>query len=974
MIPLKIIKITNLMYNMKKVVVIIMLILLAYCVGIGQNLEQSFSAPPHSAKPWIYWFWMSGHVTREGIKKDIEMILKAGIGGVLIMEAKHHILPDGPIKYSSDEWYALKKYVAEEAGRLGIEVTSHVCEGWSATGGPWVTPDKAMKILAFTETFVESSGKNIKLTLDRPNKKSEFYKDIRVLAFPTRKESFKIKDWHLKGLHYKPQHLRIYRLPYDTRSAPSDDKIQPDQIIDLTIQMKKDGTINVRLPKGKWTLLRMGYSNSPQKNRPATKRATGFEIDKFDRSAVDLHWNALIKRILNKTNLNTSNRLNALLIDSYEAVYQNWTNGFEEQFKVRCGYDLTPWIPCLAGYVVKSLDMSERFLWDFRKVCAELMAENYYGYIAEKCHANDLQLMIETYGTGVFDDFEVAKIPDIPMGEFWFRRPEAWHEWSTKLASSAAHITGKHIVGAESFTSSGADAAFHSHPYALKPKGDHYFTEGLNRMIFHCWVHQPWNDSVKPGMTMAPHGIQLHRNNTWVPQGKEYFDYLSRCQFMLQQGQFCADFLYVFPEDHPNTSARRNDIYPTIPQGYDYDVTNCKTLRTLTVKNGLIITPSGMSYKHLIVPYNRMQSSYDEQQRNEGSDISYPRNQMRYTPETISEIDRLVKNGASILAPRPASSPSLTDYPKCDQVVGNIANDLWGKGKILPPENIADICKRLPPDFESSEIDGIKYIHRKTNDAEVYFVTNRHLAKRTIKTTFRISGKMPEFWDPKTGKISTANNWRMTENGRTEIDLEMAPAGSVFIVFREPTGKKKHSDPKPEPQVFATIGGNWLVTFDPEYGPEEPVVFRYLDEWNNHENQLIKYYSGTATYKKKFIIADISQPVYLDLGNVEFMAHLKINDNDLGLLWKPPYQIEITKALKKGENELEIEVTNSWVNRLIGDEQLEALDLSKFPSWLSEGKPIPMSSKRKTYITHQYYKANDPLVPSGLMGPVQLKR
>ncbi|WP_147676483.1 glycosyl hydrolase [Algibacter pacificus] len=958
---------------MKKINLVFMLIVSMHFLTGAQNIEQDFKNPPDSAKPWVYWFWMSGHVTKEGIKQDLEMMSKVGIGGVLIMEVRHHILPDGPVKFSSDEWFALKKYVAEEAGRLGIEVTSHVCEGWSATGGPWVTPEKAIKILTFTEKLVESSGTSMNIMLERPYKKHEYYKDLQILAFPATKGAFKIKDWHVKGLHYKSEHLRLYRLPTDTRTVAADDIVQPEQVIDLTGQMKEDGTLNVRLPKGEWMVLRMGYTNSPETNKPATAAGRGLEIDKFDRSAVDLHWNALIEPLIKASNEGQDNVLRALEIDSYEVAYQNWTKGFEKEFKARCGYDLEPWTPCLAGYVVKSLELSERFLWDFRKVCADLMAENYILYFREKANANNLQLMFEPYGTSVFDGFEMAKIPDIPMGEFWYRRPEAWHEWSTKLASSAAHITGKKVVAAESFTSTREDAAFHATPYSIKPTGDHYFTEGLNRMIFHAWAHQPWNENVKPGMTMAPHGIQLHRNNTWVPKSKEYFEYLSRCQFMLRQGEFCADFLYIFPEDYPNTTARRKDIYPVIPPGYDYDVTNSKTLADLSVKNGRIYTSSGMIYKHLIVPYNRPHSSTDDKKRSAGSDIPYPRNSMRFTPETLHEINRLVKSGASVLSPPPVSSPSLVDYPNCDEVVEKMTKELWESGLITAPEAIADVCKNLSPDFESSETNGIKYIHRKTENADIYFVANRQLAERKITATFRVSGKIPELWDASTGEITSATNWKITEDGRTKIVLNMAPAGSVFVVFQKLTDKKKYNNPKPELREFATLEGPWEITFDPAYGPKKPVTFRYLDEWNNNDNSLIKYFSGSATYKKKFVVNEMNKPVYLDLGDVHFMARVKLNGSDLGLLWKPPYRIEITKALKMGENEVEIEVTNSWINRLIGDEKLERLDLKKVPTWLNEGKPIPNTSKRKTFITHRHYTAKDPLVPSGLMGPVQLK-
>ncbi|MCX7011881.1 MAG: glycosyl hydrolase [Candidatus Sumerlaeota bacterium] len=750
-------------------VVIALLALVAGVVGAAEDIEQGFAHPPDSARPQAWWHWMNGNVSREGVTADLEWMKRVGIGGVHAFHVANGI-PSGPVAYLSDEWRAIMKYAIGEADRLGLEVCLHNCAGWSSSGGPWITPEFSMQTVVWSDTPAHGP-KRLSIQLPQPKSKEDYYRDIAVLAFPTPAgergggEGFRIQEW--KG---KAGFARVNCPPLDSSEVKPDDVIARGKIVDLSARMDATGTLDWEVPAGDWTIVRFGHTSTGATNHPAPPEGQGLECDKLSAAGADLAWRNTMQKVVDDAGPLAGKTFTTVLIDSYEVGSQNWTREFPAQFLQRAGYDLTPFLPAVTGRVVDSLEVSERFLWDFRRVIADLFAQDYYGHFAELCHARGMKLAAEPYGrNGNFDDFAVAARADLPMGEFWFGRQGAWHTWSCKLASSAAHAYGRPFAGSETFTAGGASAAWIDHPYALKALGDHYYCQGDNQFIFHTSVHQPWMN-VKPGMTMGHNGIQMNRNNTWAEQSKAWLAYLARCQYLLQQGRFVADLCYIASENAPNTLTLREEMQPEPPAGYDYDALGAEALDRMTVEDGQIALPSGMRYRALVLP-----------------DDPFMR------PETLKKVAALVDGGAIVYGPRPVRSSSLTNHPACDTEVEEIARRLWDPANprhVVHDEPLATALANLgiSPDFEVHASDGganIEYIHRRVGDAEVYFVSNQRQEPASVECVFRVEGRQPELWRPETGKIAAAARWRPVAEGRTAVPLDLEPAESVFVVFRK---------------------------------------------------------------------------------------------------------------------------------------------------------------------------------------------
>jgi hypothetical protein len=774
----------------------------------------------------------------------------------------------------------------------------------------------------------------------------------------------------------------------------------------LTDKMSADGTLKWNAPAGDWTIVRFGHTSTGRTNHPAQEGGLGLECDKMSKAAAKFHWDHSVAKVIDRAGPLVGKAFNNVLIDSYEVGFTNWTSGFDKIFEKHSGYDLMPYLPAITGRVVENVGTTERFLWDFRRTIADTMAENYFGYFKELAHENKMALSIEPYGPGGFDDFQIATIADIPMGEFWVDRLDAWHFWSVKLASSAAHALGRPFTGAESFTAGPPGSAFRNHPYTLKTLGDTYFARGLNRIIFPSNVHQPWGDDVLPGMTMGPHGIQMNRNNTWHKEGRPWMDSLSRVQYVMQQGQYVSDLCYLAAEDAPQTPLNREDLTPVPPAGYDYDMVHASVIMQMSVKDGRLTLPSGMSYRVLVLP---------------------PSPRMR--PALLEKIKELANAGAAIYGPRPIGSPSLQDQPKSDERVKALAEELWGGGKIEADSLLTDFLSslKLPPDFDykwhDPETVSINAAHRRAGDRNIYFVANGQRRPVEFDAWFRAQGQI-EIWHPEDGSIEPCLVSETTNNGRTKMTLRLDPAQSIFVVFHgKPDAKAFTSftqsgripgdgsklvrdgdkltvhgfasgayrataakatklvkiETLPEPM---DLNSAWTLHFPKGWGAPESIDLPKLIDWTTSDNFAIQHFSGTATSTTKFTLKpgqlDPGTLAQLDLGDVQVMATVKLNGKDLGLLWKPPFRVDVTKALKDGENTLEVRVTNLWINRLIGDEQfppqanyLKNNGIEAIPTWLLEGKPRP-ESKRKTFVTWRHYTATDPLEPSGLIGPVKL--
>jgi hypothetical protein len=553
----------------------------------------------------------------------------------------------------------------------------------------------------------------------------------------------------------------------------------------------------------------------------------------------------------------------------------------------------------------------------------------------------------------------------------------------------ASHVYGKRLTGAEAFTAWPDNARFQFHPGNIKAMGDRCFCAGVNRLMLHCYTHQPWLDRA-PGMTMQGWGTHFERTQTWWEQSKAWHSYLARCQHLLQNGLFAADVCYLDVEDAP-----RDAPYPINLPGYDYDVCPAEVVKTrMSVKDGRITLPDGMSYRLLVLPPSEAMA-----------------------PETLHRIVDLAKAGAVIAATNiPCRSPSLRNYPECDAEVTALARELFGDqaavpatflrerkcgaGRVFLGGEIAQVLAALgvPPDVSiagGSKDKRFSWIHRRTDDAEFYFISNQLAREEEITCTFRDSEGQPELWHPETGTISALPVHQTTADGRIEVPLKFEPEEAFFVVFRKGgrkltvDGARKPERNWPEFTPARKIDGAWKVTFDPKWGgPEKPVVFETLADWSRHATDGIKFYSGAAVYHKTFAVdpAVAGLPsVFLDLGQVEVIADVKLNGKVLGTLWKMPFRIDVTGCLKPGDNELEVRVVNLWCNRLIGDEQLpedaEWKDgfmgwggqfqiLKSWPQWLKDGKPSP--GGRFTFSTASYYNKGGALLPSGLLGPVQL--
>ena len=738
---------------MKKLVILVVLFL-----GLGCNspiekeaqtltLEEGFKNPPNEAKARTWWHWISGNVSKSGITKDLEAMKAVGIQEAQLFNV-HLGFPKGPVKYLSEDWLDLFKFSAEEAKRLGLELAFHNSAGWSSSGGPWVTEKNAMQTVVFSELNIKG-GKEIKVQLPKPKTKYEYYKDIAVLAFPKPKATQKIK-----GLDYKilSERIRNHLLP-DTKVIPQESIIPKETVIDVTSKVSEQGILEWKAPVGEFVILRFGHTPIGTTNRPAPPEAKGLEVDKMSKTAVDAYWAGGVQPIIDKLGDLIGTTVNNCLIDSYEVETTNWTTGFETQFENLRGYDLKSFLPTLAGYYIESGEVSERFLWDFRRTIGDLIAENYYAHFAELCHKNGMKFSVEPYW-GPFDNMQVGATGDIVMCEFWSGGYPFFD--SAKFVSSIAHLNGSAIVGAEAFTGIGG---WDKHPADIKSIGDQAWAQGITRFIFHSYVHQPWD--VAPGLALSYHGFDFNRNNTWWNQGKGFLDYIARSQFLLQQGKNVADVLVFTGESSPNTAFLKPEIKK---MGFDYDLIGANKLKDLTVKDGIIYSSVGNAYKILVLP----ESSFIK-------------------PETLQKVKELAESGAIVIGKKPTQSPSLTGYPNNDKVVENYVDELWGKD-LVKENSIEAVLSNQIPDFklETSDNSDLSFIHRKTANADIYFIANARKEARDIVARFRVSGKQPELWNSEKGTMKDLVVFKENKDGTTTVPLSLGVEESVFIVFKKP--------------------------------------------------------------------------------------------------------------------------------------------------------------------------------------------
>lgn len=737
-----------------------------------------------------------------------------------------------------------------------------------------------------------------------------------------------------------------------TPSISSQDAINKAEVIDLSSKIKPDGTLQWTPPAGKWIILRIGYSLTGHKNSPASPEATGLEVDKLSADHVKAYFNNYLDQYKDATGgLMGARGLQYVITDSWEAGTLNWTDSMMTEFKNRRGYDMVPWLPVLTGHIVESAEASDRFLWDFRKTIGELTAQNHYDQLTQILKERGMERYTESHESGrafVGDGMEVKKNAAVPMSATWTpggldpgTEVAVRYKADVRESASTSHLYGQNLVAAESLTAIGSAWAWS--PETLKPTADMEMANGLNRFVIHCSVHQPVNDKI-PGLGLGPFGQWFTRHETWAEQAGPWITYLARSSYMLQQGKFVADVLYFYGEDN-NITALFGEKLPDIPEGYNYDFVNADALvNLLATEKGNLTTPGGMEYRVLALDANSEQ-------------MSLP---------VLKKIRDLVRAGAIVAGPKPAGTPSLSDDQSEFQT---IVNELWqtdkgenivGQGKVFEGRNLNEVLKylKISPDFiyEKPLSDSrLLFVHRKAGNADIYWVNNRNARVVETEATFRVEGREPEIWHPETGRIEKASY--TIKDGTTKVPLHLEANDAVFVVFRLKAKEATKAIVRPEENQLASIEGPWNVTFQEKRGAPEQVIFETLTPWNENADNGIKYFSGTGTYTKTIEAAPEwfkeGKKLWLDLGSIKNLAEVVVNGQSLGIIWKTPFKVEVTGALKQGENKIEVKVTNLWVNRLIGDRQ-------------------PDMKEKITYTTMPFYRADSPLQTSGLLGPVKI--
>lgn len=742
-----------------------------------------------------------------------------------------------------------------------------------------------------------------------------------------------------------------------TPDSPTSATINRDDIVDLSSRLRPDGTLAWDVPPGRWTVLRMGYSLTGARNRPSVPAGSGYEVDKLSANYVRQYFSGYVDPLQQHLGSLLGSTTHYMTMDSWEAGMQNWTDDMVTQFTRRRGYDPRPWLPVLAGRVVGSADASDRFLWDFRRTLADMYADQFYATMTEELHKRGMQDYSEASGVAleIPEDTLLNKSKvDIPMAEFWVRalHPESMYYVDVRGAASAAHVYGKPIVAAESFTGGGYES-----PFTLKKIADYWFAQGINRLVFHTSAEQPLD--TPPGNTMV--GTHINRNITWAEQARPFMDYIARVQYMLQQGTPVADLAYLLPEGAPSTMPFwGSGLTPAPPAGYDYDYLNTDILlhHANVDAQGRIRLDSGMSYRLLVLP---------------------PTQQM--TVEVLRKLHELVGAGAIILGPRPTASPSLQGYPTTDDEVRALATDLWGdtdgvtnnehhfgKGIVFSGLALADLLARVrvPPDLISTVAsDQVPvWTHRHLADGDAYFVVNESDLPRHVTVRVRATGNNVQIWRPMDGSATgaIASTGALIENltgnrqpglqpatyqqasAFTTVQLDLAARESVFILLRG-QGPTREAQNSLTTRTIDISSRQWMLTFPPHLGAPTRIQMDRPNFWTQSANPGVKFFSGTATYSTTFTApASVARKrVLLHLDDVRDIAQISINGHTAGLVWAPPYVVDITKLLHPGANKLDIAVTNEWTNRIIGDRALPPEErVLRGPIPPRFGPPVPL--------------------------------
>lgn len=1070
---------------------------------IADNLSvDAFKAPEQSYKPKTWMHAMNGNLSKPGFTEDFKAMKEAGIGGAIFFHVHRrdkHLSSRGPVRFGSDEFYDTLVHAAAQADKNGIEFGIHNSDGWTSSGGPWVTPEMSMKRITWSEQAVQVIEDGKAILPPQPGFAEGLYRDVAVIALPENKfnqsnvfaqakftasdpaldaNALADKDWDTeltftknKANEYwiqvevdQPTTLRSLQIETPTRHGEGSLQISDDGktfttvveklrrprtgarmwafspqlvsdkqngykakyfrfVFDKPIVLKRfelwsvpridhwlsmnsmergrlsltpkidDQAVTkaadvlvlnrgelpqkgVKLPQGNWRVLRFGYTSTGAFNVPATIEGEGLEVDKFDAKALEFHFEQFVGKLLKKVQAKGIKSLKTTEIDSYEVGGQNWTQGIEQTFQAKFSYDFIPWLPVLTGRVIESSAQTGAILQEFRQHQSDLMVENYFGEFTKLSNKYGLESYIEPYGWGPFDELASGGKSDRLMGEFWVRDTE--YNGRVMAAISSGHIYGKKIISAESFTSINT-VNWKGHPYFYKHYGDKMWARGINETMFHRFAHQP-NNHIKPGMTMDSIGSHIDRTQTWWNNGGvAWFNYLARGSYLLQQGVPDADFLIHLGDVAPLRVGNANNT--GVPDGFGYDYTNTDVLiNRLSVKDGWLVLPEGTRYRALQL---------------------YKTEYLHL--KTLKRIQALVAAGATVIGNKPKKVIGFSEWQQQDEFT-RIANELWGDGApairiyekgLVSSWSLEQSIEKLnyQVDLKLNGKAAKFFAHRKVAENDLYYFYNDQPEYQHLIVNIREGDGQPEIWNIDDGSIEGIKHYRR-DGKRLITTLALEPYAGRFVLIRRDDNAPNYQKTQVNGQhsqlvkaVYSKQGseltGPWSVEFDPKWGGPQQVTFDKLLDWSTHKEESIKHYSGTATYRKTFTISskDLQDkhPIYLDLGDVQQIAQVSVNGEKLSTLWKPPFALDISHVVKAGENQLAIAVTNTWVNRLIGDEALP--DTSGYQmvgdtvSWLNNNEKPP-KSERVTFTGYNFFaKENKRVLQSaGLIGPVTLKR
>jgi alpha-L-rhamnosidase len=932
------------------------------------QLRAGFVAPPPAARMRCYWWWLNGNTDKVTITHDLEEMKAKGFGGALLVDANgsdqggNHNVPAGPV-FGSPAWVELYTHALHEADRLGLEITLNITSGWNL-GGPDVTPDQASKLLTWTRTDM-SGDKHIEIQLPAPASLNGYSQQIAVLAYPLRHGTQLAPQ-----LSAIPLRMRIaaaetgFSMPNSTamlndgeseavktNTTAADTSLE--DIRDISSYVHAD-TLTWDAPAGDWEVLRIGYTDSDARVSTASGAWQGLAIDYLSRDAFNTYWNHTVEPLLAASK--PFHSLKYLATDSWELGGTNWTQTFAQEFKNRRGYDPVPWLPVVAGRIVGSRDNSTRFLTDLRRTVADLIVANHYDVFAERAAEHGLGVQAESGGPhgAPMDALETFRSSAVPQSEFWSVNPHRSKDeerFFTKEAASAANIYGQRFVAQEGETSIGPQWS-ESLSADLKPSFDMAITEGMNRLVWHEFTSSPASTGL-PGQEYFA-GTHLNPKVTWWNAGDAFFTYLNRVQFMMQQGTPVNDVLYFYGDNVPNFVRLKADDPAHVLPGYDYDVTNEDALLHTIHSNGSTLTgPSAVTWRALVLP----QSS-------------------RFSLSALKQIERYVQDGGTVVGKIPTSPTGMVranTQSQFDALVRAIwgescrpgSNHLYGKGHVYCTQDAHTALEAMhvlpdvtlssthPKDQSASSDTNFDYAHRRVGKTDIYFVRNGSNATSHHNVIFRARGTV-ELWNAVTGEIHRLQDAVAMPDGRTRIQLDLTPFGSAFVLFSPEPVTGMPDQPTRERAETLVTNGPWTTVFQANRGaPTNPVTMSDLKSWSEWPDAGIRYFSGTATYRASAIVPDFTkgEHVLLQFSEVREIAHVKVNGHDAGTVWSQPLTLRVDPWLKPGMNTIEIEVTNLWPNRIIGDLQ-------------------PGTSQHYTATNITAYHANSPLLPSGLIGPL----